>query len=80
MAKKSAFKIAKPRIRSHIDEDAKLALAQSKKNVLDFADTGDEDAFVQQIKSAHPGINPRELLEKIALFRELKRIRSRGSS
>jgi hypothetical protein len=80
MAKKSAFKIAKPRIRSHIDEDAKLALAQSKKNVLDFADTGDEDAFVQQIKAAHPGINPRELLEKIALFRELKRIRSRGSS
>jgi hypothetical protein len=80
MAKKSAFNIAKPKIRFHIDEDAKLAVAQSKKNVLDFADNGDEDAFVQQIKAADPRISPRELLEKIALFRELKRIRSRGGS
>jgi hypothetical protein len=80
MAKKSVFDIAKPRIRSHIDEDAKRATAQSKENVIDFADRGDEDAFVQQIKAAHPKITPRELLEKIALFRELKRIRSRGGS
>jgi hypothetical protein len=35
---------------------------------------------VQQVKAAHPKISPRELLEKIALFRELKRIRSRGGS
>ena len=80
MAKKSAFNIAKPKIRFHIDEDAKLAVAQSKKNVLDFADSGDEEAFVKQIKAAYPKISPRELLEKIALFRELKRIRSRGGS
>jgi hypothetical protein len=80
MAKKSAFNIAKPKIRSHIDEDAKLAIAQSKENVVDFADRGDEDAFVKQIKAAHPEISPRELLEKIALFRELKRIRSRAGS
>ncbi len=80
MAKKSAFDIAKPRIRNHIDEDAKRAIAQSKENVLNFADIGDEDAFVAQIKAAHPRISPRELLEKIRLFRELKRIRSRGGS
>jgi hypothetical protein len=80
MAKKSAYFIAKPKIRSHIDEEAKLAIEQSKKNVLDFADSGDEEAFVKQIKAAYPKISPRELLEKIALFRELKRIRSRGGS
>lgn len=80
MTKKRVFDIAKPRVRSHIDEDAKRAIAQSKENVIDFADRGDEDAFVQQIKAAHPRISPPELLEKIRLFRELKRIRSRGGS
>jgi hypothetical protein len=80
MAKKTAFDIARPKIRGHIDEDAKLAAAQSKENVVDFADNGDEDAFVKQIKAVFPRISPPELLEKIALFRELKRLRSRGGS
>ncbi|MGD0522662.1 MAG: hypothetical protein ABSA48_15505 [Terracidiphilus sp.] len=49
------------------------------KRVDEFADTGDEDAFVKQIKETFPGISGTELLEKIALFRELKRLRSIGS-
>ncbi len=47
--------------------------------VNEFANTGDEDAFVKQIKETFPGISGNELVEKIALFRELKRIRSIGS-
>jgi len=41
-----------------------------------LADLGNEDAFVRQIKETFPGISATELLEKIAQFRELKRLRS----
>jgi hypothetical protein len=47
--------------------------------VNEYINTGDEDAFVKQIKETFPGISGTELLEKIGLFRELKRIRSIGS-
>jgi len=47
--------------------------------VSEFSYTGDEEAFVKQIKAAFPGISGPELLQKIALFRELKRLRSIGS-
>jgi hypothetical protein len=62
--------------KAHIDKKAKLATARAMERVVEFANTGDEDAFVKQIKEVFPGISGTELLEKIALFRELKRIRS----
>jgi hypothetical protein len=73
--------MTKPRSRSqdHIDKSAKLATARAMERVNEFANTGDEDAFVKQIKETFPGISGNELVEKIALFRELKRIRSIGS-
>lgn len=52
---------------------------RAMKRVNEFVDVGDEDAFVKQIKETFPEISGTELLEKIALFRELKRIRSTGS-
>ena len=81
MAKERPFDIAKPRTRSrmHIDEDAKQATARAREQAAEYADVGDEDAFVKLVKEAFPGISGKELLEKIALFRELKRIRSGGS-
>ena len=73
--------MTKPRSRSqeHIDKNAKLATARAMDRVNEYADTGDEDAFVKQIKATFPGFSGTELLEKIALFRELKRIRAIGS-
>ena len=80
MAKKSAFEIAKPRTQKGEVRSREQAVKRAKDDVIEYADNGDEDAFVQQIKAADPKISSRELLEKIALFRELKRIRSRGGS
>jgi hypothetical protein len=73
--------MAKVRFRSHthIDKKKELAKTQAMDRVSEFSFTGDEDAFVKQIKAAFPGISGTELLEKIALFRELKRLRSSGS-
>jgi hypothetical protein len=70
--------VTKVRLQSkvHIDKKAKSATARAMERVNEFAFTGDEEAFVKQIKEAFPGISGTELLEKIALFRELKRIRS----
>lgn len=65
--------------RKHSDQSAKQATARAMRRVDEYADVGDEDAFVKQIKAAFPGISGTELLEKIALFRELKRIRSARS-
>jgi hypothetical protein len=83
MAKKNVFDIAKPRLRSqkHIDEDAKQTIADAKKRAIEYADVGDEDAYIKQLKAVFPGISGPELLEKIALFRELKELRrTRGGS
>jgi hypothetical protein len=83
MARKNVFDIAKPRLRSqkHIDEDAKQAIVDAKKRIAEYADVGDEDAFVKQVKAVFPGISGPELLKKIALFRELKALRrTRGGS
>jgi hypothetical protein len=73
--------MGKGRFRSHthIDKQKELAKAQAMDRVSEFSYTGDEDAFVKQIKEAFPGISGTELLEKIGLFRELKRLRSSGS-
>jgi hypothetical protein len=73
--------MTKPRSHSqeHIDKEAKQATARAMSRVNGYAETGDEDAFVKQIKAAFPGISGTDLLEKITLFRELKRIRSIGS-
>jgi hypothetical protein len=65
--------------KAHIDKKKELATAHAMGRVKEFAYIGDEDAFVKQIKEAFPGISGAELLEKIALFRELKRLRSIGS-
>ena len=67
------------RSQQHIDNDAKLATARAMDRVNEYANTGDEEAFVKQIKAVFPRISGAELLEKITLFRELKRIRSTGS-
>ena len=80
MAKKSAFEIAKTRTHKGEVRFREQAVKRAKDDIIEYADNGDEDAFVQQIKAADPRISPRELLEKIRLFRELKRIRSRGGS
>jgi hypothetical protein len=80
MAKISAFEIAKPRTHKGEVRFREQAVKRAKDDIIEYADNGDEDAFVQQIKAADPRISPRELLEKIRLFRELKRIRSRGGS
>ena len=72
--------MAKVRLKSkvHIDQEKKLEKAQAMNRVDEFSYTGNEDAFVKQMKATFPGISGTELLEKIALFRELKRIRSTG--
>ena len=80
MAKKSAFEIAKTRTHKGEVISREQAVKRAMDDVIEYADNGDEAAFVQQIKAADPRISPRELLEKIRLFRELKRIRSRGGS
>jgi hypothetical protein len=66
--------------RAHIDKNAEQATAHAMERVVEFSHSGDEEAFVKQIKAVFPGISGPELLEKIALFRELRRIRSRGGS
>jgi hypothetical protein len=73
--------MTKPRThsREHIDRSAIQATADAMTRVNEYAYTGDEDAFVKQIKAVFPGISGAELLEKIALFRELRRLRSTGS-
>ena len=67
------------RSHAHIDKKKEQAKAQAMDRVNEFSYTGDEDAFIKQIKEAFPAISGTELLEKIALFRELKRLRSSGS-
>lgn len=61
--------------KQHIDQNA-AATARAVRRVQDLADSGNEDIFVKQIKEAFPGISGNELLEKISLYRELKRLRS----
>jgi hypothetical protein len=70
---------ARSRSQKHIDKNAKLAIDRAMERVNEYAYIGDEEAFVKQIKAAFPGISGAELLEKVALFRELKRLRSHGS-
>ncbi len=62
--------------KNQLKKNAQKAAAQAANHARELADIGNEDAFVQQIKAAFPKISKTELLEKIALFRELKRIRS----
>ena len=45
----------------------------------ELAFTGDEDGFVALTKERDPNITASELLRRIRLFRELKRIRSTGA-
>jgi hypothetical protein len=44
----------------------------------ELAFLGDEEAFVALMKEREPNITADELLRRILLFRELKRIRSNG--
>jgi hypothetical protein len=62
-----------------LDKIAEQATARSVARVKELADLGQEEAFVKQIKQTFPGIGQAELIEKIALFPELKRIRSTGA-
>jgi hypothetical protein len=74
--------LTKPRSqsRAHIDKNAEQATARAMERVAEFSNSGDEEAFVKQIKEVFPGISGPELLQKIVLFRELKRTRTRGGS
>jgi hypothetical protein len=40
--------------RKHIDEVAKQAISHAMDRVVEFADVGDDDAFVKQIKKDVP--------------------------
>jgi hypothetical protein len=67
-----------PHSRKHINPDAEAAKRRDLERVSELVDLGDEDTFVSLIKTREPAISPSELLKRIELFRELKRLRSRG--
>ncbi len=61
---------------SHNKEDAKK---RDYERTRELAFTGDEDGFVALTKEREPNITASELLRRIRLFRELKRLRSTGA-
>jgi hypothetical protein len=67
-----------PHGRKHIDIDAEAAKRRDRERTIELAYLGDEDAFVSLTKLREPNISASELLKKIELFRELKRLKSRG--
>jgi hypothetical protein len=62
--------------KAHIDEAKVAQKAQDRRDVRDYADAWDEDSYVALERDLNPDITPDELERKIALFRELCRIRA----
>jgi hypothetical protein len=67
-----------PQSRKHIDVDAEAEKRRDQERVLELVDLGDEDSFVALQKLREPDISATELVKRIELFRELKRLRSRS--
>jgi hypothetical protein len=67
-----------PHSRKHLIPDAEAAKRRDLERISELVDLGDEETFVSLTKAREPAISATELVKRIQMFRELKRLRSRG--
>ena len=68
-----------PHSTRHIDQN-KIRKREGVKERLRLAlECGDEEGYIQLLKDLKPDLKPEELVARVAEFREIRKIRSRGA-